>query len=291
MIVAGTYDSSVAGWTLNEKTNKLQSIFAVKPHQGYISGIAHSDKWILSAASDEAITIFNAKRLREVGSVGSEGTPTRLRLVGNNLLVTTATGQIIIMRTSDWMTIWKEQAHKKRINDVSLHPSGSLGITVGDDAFMKLWDFSKCKLVLQIKLKASQNLVNFSPSGEVYALCAEQNVTVYNLKGDKVSETKLASEAHCSTFIDESSLLFGLEDGTLELVRITPNSCSQRWRMAAHPSRIRSIAFATEGDRNTVVTVCSSGTLVVWEYDGSQLSEIRRQTQDTRFTSVTAIWK
>eukprot|EP01059_Diplonema_ambulator_P009558 TRINITY_DN19479_c0_g1_i1.p1 TRINITY_DN19479_c0_g1~~TRINITY_DN19479_c0_g1_i1.p1 ORF type:complete len:392 (+),score=98.90 TRINITY_DN19479_c0_g1_i1:55-1176(+) len=290
-IVLGTYDSCVAGYDYSPVTNKLAPLFAVKPHTGYISGIALSDKWILSGASDETISIFASKKLKEVGSCGSEGTPTTLSLIKSNLLVSSSTGVLQILRTSDWMTIWKEQAHKKRINDLSLHSSGSLGITVGDDGFMKLWDFTNCKLVLQIKLKKSPNLVNFTPSGDLYVLCFDTYLEVFNLKGNKVTECKLPTEAHCATFISDTSLLLGLEDGTLQLYNVTESECKLVWKKEAHTARIRALSFATDENKKALVSVCSAGSMVIWEVDRTTVTEVKRMNQGCRFTAVSALWK
>ena len=102
--MAGTYDGSVAGFRFNPVKQNLTPTFAVKPHQGYISSVAQSEKWILSGASDEGINIFNGKRMTDVGTCGSEGTPTIMKIMDEaNVLCATSTGMIQIYQTHDWI--------------------------------------------------------------------------------------------------------------------------------------------------------------------------------------------
>ncbi|KAJ9454776.1 hypothetical protein DIPPA_17500 [Diplonema papillatum] len=296
-IVCGTYDSSIAGYNFSPKTRKLTPVFAVKPHHGYVSGVAVSDKWIISAGSDETICLYTARRLKQIGTCGSEGTPTKLVMKGNNVLLGSDTGMLMILRSSDWVTIWKEHAHKKRINDVELHPSGSVGISVGEDAFLKMWDFSKCKILLQVKLPKAANLVRFTPDGALYVLVFEARVAVFKTDaGAEVSSLAVGNELHCAQFLPSATpgsarLLCGAEDGSLQLLSIdAEGACASVWTAEAHPTRVKSLAVCTVGSLTMAVSVCSSGHLVVWEVnDDSTVTEMKRLCVGTRFTCVSAI--
>ena len=265
-ITVGTYDCSLAGYIHNPSARKLQTLFAMKPHTGYVTDLTLTDKWLLSGSTDETIAVFNSKKLREVGTCGSEGSVTKMLFANSqNLLVATTSGVLEIIRSSDWMTIWKEHAHKKTINDIAIHPSGSLGISVGEDSFMKFWDFRKCKLVLQIKLSKPASLVAFAPTGSHYVYCTEKVIT-FNATddGSELCSTTLSEEAKCIQFVSDDLILVGLEDGSLQLVKVSPTSIKTRWATDAHPSRVRSIALAENtAGKMAVVSVCSGGALVV----------------------------
>eukprot|EP01061_Rhynchopus_euleeides_P019579 TRINITY_DN32177_c0_g1_i2.p1 TRINITY_DN32177_c0_g1~~TRINITY_DN32177_c0_g1_i2.p1 ORF type:complete len:438 (+),score=156.45 TRINITY_DN32177_c0_g1_i2:59-1372(+) len=299
-IVAGTYDGSVAGYKFSPTRKTLTPSFAVKPHQGYVSASAQSDRWILSGGSDESIALFNGKRMTEVGSCGSEGTPTVMMIMGDSsVLCATSTGMLHVYQTHDWMTIWKEQGHRRRINDLALHPNQALGLTVGDDEFMKLWDFAKCKLILQVKLPKSASMVRCLPCGGGYFLVAGPTVTLFDMEGGEKATLKLPNTAsnevadpHCCVLLGGPAFLFGMEDGTLVAVAVTTTSLEVLWTMQGHPSRVKAMDVCEHDGQKHIVSVCSSGNLVVWENNGLQKpTELKRINQHARFTSVTAMWR
>eukprot|EP01063_Lacrimia_lanifica_P016139 TRINITY_DN22756_c0_g1_i1.p1 TRINITY_DN22756_c0_g1~~TRINITY_DN22756_c0_g1_i1.p1 ORF type:complete len:423 (+),score=166.04 TRINITY_DN22756_c0_g1_i1:51-1319(+) len=291
-IACGTYNSTFGGYNFNVKASTLTPVFAVKPQTGYVSQTAVNDKWLISASSDDTLSVFSSKQLRSVGSCGSEGTVTRMVLREGNVLCTTASGHVMAIRCSDWVTVWKEQGHRKCINDLALHPSGALGITVSDDAFLKLWNFASCKLLLQVKLPKPASLVHFAPAAEAYFIYSHPEVVLYDMNGKKQTSLKLADEANCVVALTPSLYLFGLENGCFEAVSVAAAALKSEWTMEAHTTRVRDMSISTFKARTAMVSVCSSGSLAVWECDGGRKPvEVKRMNINTRFTCVSSMWK
>lgn len=69
--------------------------------------------------------------------------------------------------------------HKDAVNDIAVHPSGKLALTVSKDNTMKLWNLVHGRCGFTRRLKGSADRVAWDASGAHYLLLAHGTVQVY----------------------------------------------------------------------------------------------------------------
>jgi len=125
-----------------------------------------SKKFLVSGSSDEHIRIYDMQNRTEMGNLLShEGTITCLKFskksfeediinneklengkkLGTNssdgkwLLSASEDKTITVWRTKDWEKFAVLKGHTKRINDIDIHPSNRVAISISDDHSIRLW--------------------------------------------------------------------------------------------------------------------------------------------------------
>lgn len=82
-------------------------------------------------------------------------------------------------RVHDWVCVHVLGGHKEAINDIAVHPSGKLALSVSKDNTMKLWNLVHGRCGFTRRLKGSADRVAWDATGEHYLLLANGTVQVY----------------------------------------------------------------------------------------------------------------
>jgi protein MAK11 len=86
--------------------------------------------------------IYDLKKRKDLGSLSQHiGAVTALQFYSRtHLLSASEDGTICIWRTRDWECMATMKGHKGRVNGMCVHPSGKIGISVGKDKALRLWN-------------------------------------------------------------------------------------------------------------------------------------------------------
>lgn len=82
-------------------------------------------------------------------------------------------------RVHDWVCVHVLGGHKEAINDIAIHPTGKLALTVSKDNTMKLWNLVHGRCGFTRRLKGSADRVAWDTTGAHYLLLANGTVQVY----------------------------------------------------------------------------------------------------------------
>jgi WD40 repeat protein len=105
------------------------------------------------------------------------------------------------------------KGHSAPVNDIAVHPGGTIALSVSRDKQMRLWDLSKGACAYQAPLGSDGNLVVFLKGGSQYAIGTETKVTLHTTQ---VSTIQLFScEKGCSF--------------ALSLMSLTPVAAAASW--------------------------------------------------------------
>ena len=108
--------------------------------------------------------IFNLRSGKDFGSlVQHTGTVTCVQLYGRDsaglpthLLSGSEDKSICVWRVGNWAHMATLTGHKGAINDVAIHPSGALGLSVARDGTLRMWDLASSKLAARMHLKCDR---------------------------------------------------------------------------------------------------------------------------------------
>ncbi|PVV03067.1 hypothetical protein BB560_002472 [Smittium megazygosporum] len=217
LIVVGTYERIVSGlqFSFNKSDSKdeqaiqLEPKFVMPVHISCVTSVAICDKFIASGSSDEVIKLFDLKRNKELGSLHEHsGTIKKLAFYKNTHLLSAATdGKICIYRTTDWEILKVLRGHSDEVNDIAIHPSGKLAISVSKDRTAIVWNLLTGHKATRTKLDSEGESIRFNTDGSRYAILsantrssggrASNKLTIYTLSpGVEPVQCKISSTCH-----------------------------------------------------------------------------------------------
>ncbi|KAL5492334.1 MAK11 [Sanghuangporus weigelae] len=192
-VVAGTYEKLLYGLegsfvgedgtTLDRPTLKPVFIFPV--HVACVKAVAASPeggKWLATGSADEIIKVWDLRRRKEVGDlVHHEGSITYLDFPTRTHLVSASEdGTICIFRSRDWILLRSMKGHKGRVNCVAVHPSGKVGLSVGKDRTLRMWDLMRGKGSASTKLGKEGEIVRWSSDGSRFVVQTDSCLDIYS---------------------------------------------------------------------------------------------------------------
>lgn len=83
----------------------------------------------------------------DVGSITHLEFPSR-----SHLLSASEDGTLCLFHARDWSVLRTLKGHKGRVNSVAIHPSGKVGLSVGKDRTLRMWDLMRGKGSASTKL-------------------------------------------------------------------------------------------------------------------------------------------
>ncbi|PVU94949.1 hypothetical protein BB561_002145 [Smittium simulii] len=230
LVVVGTYERLLYGFEVTNSEDpselKISPKFIMPIHIGYISTLSLCSKFLASGSTDEVIKLFDIKRKKELGSLHEHtGTITKVQFFGtSHLLSASSDGSIIIYRTKDWEVLKVLRGHLKQVNDIAIHPSGKLAISISKDRSAIVWNLLTGHKVSRTKLLLEGELVRFNQSGDLYSIVSSNSqIITYDIsKGKEISTYSATSKILDGTFIkfsdDNEYFMFGAADKSLHLL-------------------------------------------------------------------------
>uniref|UniRef100_K1QB91 p21-activated protein kinase-interacting protein 1-like protein n=1 Tax=Magallana gigas TaxID=29159 RepID=K1QB91_MAGGI len=190
-VVVGCYEELLLGFRIVQvgENFQLEPSFTDHSHSGCIKHIAVSNKGFLaSGGTDETIQLFHLGRRTQLGSlVHHSGSLTCLQFFNSSHLFSASEdGTFCIWSRATWECLKTFRGHKGPVRWLSLHPSGKLVLTVGQDKTLRTWNVITGKSAYITNIKRAADFVCWSPSGSHYAVVFTNKVDVYKLEDSVV---------------------------------------------------------------------------------------------------------
>lgn len=262
-IVTGSYEHNLLclALTYGEKGEVFTPIFHFTPHTQSIRSLAWSKKVLVSGANDELIRLYDLQHRRELGTLMQQSSAIVCLEFYNNkwLLSGAGDGSICLWRAKDWELLAELKAHKAAINDMSIHRSGKIMLSVAVDRKLVLWNLMTGRKASIRKLKDEPLQVSFCPGTESnYVIAYPKSVVLYSASGTAVRKWEVASRIHKSQWYNDLFIV-STEEG--KLVSYDLGNEEPAFELQGHATRVKDLAIL--GD--LAVSISSDGSIVVWD--------------------------
>jgi len=302
-VIVGTYEHSVIAWQSNwtkteeEEDEKLElkMIFAHPSHLGSVSALASHGNYLASGSTDESIKIYDLKNKKEVGSIIKHSAKiTSLQFHQNSHLISgSEDGQMCIFRSKDWECIRSIKAHKECINCISIHPSGKIALTCSRDRTLRIWNLSNGRCAYDERLNYEPELIQWSPSGNSYAISAYSTIRVYSSDGKIVYKYDQSRYEHILSmvFLKENIIASGGEDRKITVWSTQTGEILHS--IGGFTNRIKSLSIASKKNNNNntydkyLISISSDQYIRVWDLDVSTSEALSQVYLESRLTSLT----
>lgn len=296
-LVAGSYEKFILGWRLNQKKKKdheekeegfgLKPIFTYPAHMGPIKCLAMAGPVLVTGGMDDTIKIFDLASYSEMGSLLQHtaaitslcfyGDESSVKSGGStcprNLLSGSLDGNICIWDSDLWVHLKTLKAHRKGVNDLSIHPSGRLALSVGRDCQLSMFDLIKGRCTFKSNLQKEATAIDFSSKGgDIYSMVMENVVSVHSAE-----DARLLHSLHhkkrvlCLAHTENGLLLTGGEEPTIQAWDLGTGKIAFSLENV-HKNRIKGLAVlgsksTTESDDNPyfIASASSDGIVRVWD--------------------------
>ena len=309
-----SYEGSVFGWDVactssaeapssSKKGEDVESeglesnlVFGFHVSAGSMKAIAVSEsgKYMICGGMDERIRIFDVGANRAIGELsGHTGCVTSLQFVGDKFIVSgSEDNNLAIWRVQDWMCVHILGGHKASINDLAVHPSGKLALSVSKDNTMKLWNLVQGRCAFTRRLHGPADKVQWSNDGEMYLLVVGSELQIYAASDNNtcISSIKMGSRINQAKFVD----IGAVSDSDADKVQHVAIICEDKTFSIVDSSSKKYFTFSTsdflgdgrprdlfcckpntnlssiemslalEGEGDSIVIVTSTGRMVVF---------------------------
>lgn len=283
LISIGSYERTIYGVDVEVKPSESDPLamemhgkvgFAVPAHNGYIKCIASCPRYLVSGGVDEVIRIFDLKKRKDIGSINQhDGTVKALGFHESTHLFSAADdGLLVVHRTTDWECLEVFKKHANPIQDMQIHPSGKLAVTIDDAKYLTLWNLITGKMAYTSKIPALGKIdkIVWSGTGRYYALLGETHILVYEAQtSQKVVDLKAGTligkvrteKWLAAAFVKDQALLFAGESGKLHMIKM--DEPTERFLIeTGHKPRIRAINFFNPVKGSDFLITASSDGLI-----------------------------
>lgn len=295
-IMVGLYEHNLLCLALTMKPKcepVFTPIFHFQAHALSIKSIDIAKRYLVTGSNDEHIRIYDLQKRKELGTLLShQGTVTTLRFsaeFGNDhhksgkwLLSGSDDGKIIIWRTKDWEMFGTLKGHQGRVNDLDIHPSGRVAISVSTDNTVRLWNLMTAKKAAVLKIKGRDHLgqagemVRWSVSGKHFVVGLLTQLFIYQLgeETELVRKIPFTSTLMCLEVLEidgKEYLVTGHGDGLIQFVTLEKALAEEKpepeFVLRGHSNRVKGMAFMCSDETLGVpylTSVSSDGRIVVW---------------------------
>eukprot|EP00124_Ichthyophonus_hoferi_P002463 Ihof_evm3s169 gene=Ihof_evmTU3s169 len=249
-------------------------VFAYAPHTGCVKTVAlsHDGQLLASGSTDEHIKLYDLKKRKELGDLlHHQGAVTGLQFHGRtHLLSSSNDGNMCVWRCKDWECLKTLAGHKQSINDLALHPTGRLALTVSRDRTMRTWNMLKGRCAYITRLPAEAIAVVWSPDGTHYVTLGAKKATIYSVQAieEKCHVDSPYGALHAAAFLTNDLLALGTDDGHLLLATLSDVTASRALQL--HPTRIKALQVVPspfKKDSQWLISAASDGSIKVWDVD------------------------
>ncbi|KAI4300043.1 hypothetical protein L6164_033462 [Bauhinia variegata] len=285
-LVAGSYERFIWGFKIKtlidnpDGTLTLVPLFSYPSHLSQIKTVAVSGPVVASGGTDDTIQLYNLSASSSLGSLHDHSasvtclsfyTPPHLNFP-RNLISAAADGSICIYDADGFVHLKSLSVHRKDVNDLALHPSGKLALTVGRDECLAMVNLVRGRRSFYCRLGSQASLVKYDLSGNKFFMAMGEKVSVHEAEDARLLfELENQKQVLCAAPGENGILYTGGED--CNITAWDTNSGKVAYCMEdAHPARIKGIvvlsksAGATGGDDPYLVASASSdGVIRIWD--------------------------
>ncbi|KAF3993519.1 hypothetical protein FT663_01854 [Candidozyma haemuli var. vulneris] len=302
-IMVGSYEHNLLCLSLvldGEKEPVFTPVFHFQAHALSIKSIDIAKRYLVTGSNDEHIRIYDLQKRKELGTLLShQGTVTTLRFSretteesaesgksGKWLLSGSEDGKIIIWRAKDWEMLGTLKGHQGRINDLDIHPSGRVAISVSTDKTIRLWNLMTAKKAAILKIKGKDHLgqsgeiVRWTNSGKHFIVGLINQLFIYELGAEAqlAHKLKFKTTLMCLEVLNiegKEFLVTGHSNGSIEFVELEKVLSSEEetvepdFSFRGHSNRVKGLSFFCDEIETKgipyLVSVSSDGRIVVWD--------------------------
>ncbi|WCJ27441.1 p21-activated protein kinase-interacting protein 1-like [Euphorbia peplus] len=286
-LIAGSYEKFIFGYKLkpspkpsdSQQTLTLTQLFSYSSHLAPITTTAVSGSVAASGSSDDTIHVYDISTTSSLGTMHHHSasitslsffTPPAFSFP-RNLLSASADGSVCIFDADPFVHLKTIKAHRKGINDLSVHPSGKLALTVGRDECLAMVNLVRGRRSFYCRLGKEAGLVKFDLSGNRFFMVTDEKVGIH-----EAEDAKLVTELSCPKRVlcaapGESGLLFtGGEDRNITAWDTNTGKVAYCIE-GAHSSRVKGIVVLTKNDVGAdddpylLASASSDGFIRVWD--------------------------
>ncbi|GAB2209889.1 hypothetical protein Droror1_Dr00027115 [Drosera rotundifolia] len=283
-LIAGSYERFI--WGFRVKTNSSQpltQLFSYPSHLCPIKSVALSFPIAASAASADSIKLYDLSTNTELGSLLDDRTLsssiTSLEFYTPpsysfplNLISSDDEGNVSIHDTDPFILLKTVRVHRKGINDMAVHWSGRLAVTVGRDDCFGLVNLVRGRRSFVGRLGKEATVVGFGLDGERFWMGIGERVSVHQAEDAKlVWEFECKKRVLCAAAGENGLILTGGEDRGIT-VWDTRSGKSAYCIEEAHSTRVKGIAMLTQEneagaatDPYVVASASTDGVIRLWD--------------------------
>ncbi|XP_071707750.1 uncharacterized protein [Rutidosis leptorrhynchoides] len=285
-LVAGSYERFIWGFKLktlkhSTETLTLSPIFTFPSHLSPIKSVAVSGCLAVSGGSDDTIKIYDLSTSSEIGSLNDPTstitslclyTPqTTVTSFPRNLFSAYDDGYISIYDADPFVHLKRIKVHKQGVNDMCVHPSGKLALTVGIDSCLGMVNLVRGRKSFSFRLGEEALLVEYDTSGDKFFMGMDDKVSAHDAESAKLIVDMEAEKRIICIAPGTNGLLYtGGEDRNLtawDTVSGKVAYCIED----AHSARLKGIVVLSKIDGThddqpfLVASASSDGIIRVWD--------------------------
>lgn len=273
--VTASSDTSIIIWdlatsaivhTLDGHTMAVNRAIYSPDGQSMASGSDDGHILIWDATSEETITV---KHDFEIGSSISD---LKYTLDGQNLLVATYSGEMLLVDAAAGQTVQQYQGHARRVLAVAINPDGETMATGAADGSIIVWNIETGEQVQRYTHRPDDDgggfsrilALDYGPDGQMLLFGSlDGDLSLWRLATNEIIVLEHADRGVWSVDFspDGKFAVSGMADGTLTLWDIEQSSALRRFR--EHRSTIMDVVF--NGDGNRVITASRDMTALLWD--------------------------
>lgn len=290
-LIAGSYERFIWGFKLkplitsesDSKILTLTPLFSYPSHLSTITTVAACGPVGASGSTDDTIHLYDLSTASSLGSLHSHSSsvtslsffsPPNLPSLPRNLISASSDGSLCIFDADPFVLLQTLRPHRKAVNDISVHPSGKLALTVGRDDCLSMVNLVRGRRSFCCRLDKEASLVNFDHSGERFSMVVEDKVGVHNAEDAKLLcelENPMRKRVLCAVPGENGLLYTGGEDRNI--TAWDTNSGKVAYCIEdAHSARVKGIVVLTRNDGAVsnddpylVASASSDGVIRVWD--------------------------
>ncbi|CAM8987983.1 unnamed protein product [Rhodiola kirilowii] len=289
-LIAGSYERFVWGFKLKPSKSELESftlsqLFSYPAHLSPVKSVAVSNSVAASSSADDSVKIYDLSSATEIGSlIDHSATVTALSFYTHanlsfprNLISAAADGSICIYDSDPFVLLQTLIVHKSGINDLAVHPSGRLALTVGRDSCLAMVNLIRGRRSFYCRLAKEASLVKFGLDGDKFYMAMEEKVSVHEAEDAKfVCELENRKRVLCAAPGQNGLLFTGGEDKSI--TAWDTNTGKVAYAIDdAHSTRVKGIVVMSSCDGNStaegekcedpylIASASSDGVIRVWD--------------------------
>lgn len=276
LVVCGTYERNLYGLEAillknDDASSKgmkfsLTPIFIYPSHSGCIKCLGLSGRYLASGSTDEVIKLYDVKKRVELGSLlQHSGSISGLCFHGTtHMFSASEDGTICIWRTSDWECLKVLKGHKGSVNSIGIHPSGKLGLSVGKDKTLRMWNLLKGRLGFTTKLPKIGEKVLWNGDGTKYGILFDTFIKIYSADAKELMTIENQKRIISFTFYHNDFVLTANEDSLISAYKVPDPNCI--FHFEGHSNRVREINVVESRQKyDWLVSISSDGHVKIWD--------------------------
>ncbi|XP_052182688.1 uncharacterized protein LOC127795198 [Diospyros lotus] len=284
-LVAGSYERFIWGFKLktlkhSQETLTLTPLFSFPSHLHPIRSVAVAGSVAASGSEDDTIKIYDLSTSAEIGSlIDHSATVTSLSFFTppsisfpRNLISASYDGAVCVYDADPFVHLKTIRAHKKCVNDIAVHPSGKLALTVGGDSCLAMLNLVRGRRSFYCRLGKEASVVKFDYGGDKFFMVMDKKVSVHEAEDARlVLELDSEKRVLCAAPGMNGLLFTGGEDRGITAWDATSGTVAYSIENA-HAARVKGIVVLTgsesasaDGDPHLVTSASSDGVIRVWD--------------------------